>query len=307
MKAQLIGKNQIRAFISAGEVKERGIDLDSATYHDPSVSSLINDVLLTLKDQIDEHTFKLPHRTEVIPVSDGSLILLITWSAEEREFLNERGATFTPPPAIPGDPNAPGFPPYALPIDELQASVMADILSALSTGNLKEHLKKYLNEDFLEELLQAMSSSGLEEMFSSLLTDGSGDVDQALSDLMDPQEIDDPVSDLQGIPGTGTKKKRIKRTEDCVCVTFKKLSELEKALAKADMADFKGESMLFRSGSSLILVLAPGKLPFKKFEEDIAAFRTIYGGEYRPTAHIAYLSEHAKVIIKKNAVKSLCN
>ncbi len=302
MKAQLIAKNQIRAFVSPDEVADRRIDLKTATYHDPRVAALINDVLLTLKDQIDDKIYKMPHRTEVIPLSDGSLILLINWSDEEREFLGDKNTTFTPPPSIPGDPNSSGMPPYALPIDELQASVMADIVSALSTGDLKEHLKKYLNEDFLEELLHAVTASGLEDMLSSfLLGDENGPSGSSETDPADhaDKEAQDSVMREQYA------KKTAKQAPSCLCVDFKGLSQVEKALEAADLTSFGGESMLFKTGKTYTLVLAPGKMGMKKFKKETSAVHTIYNGEYRPIAHMAYLSEHAKTIIKKNAVKTL--
>ena len=299
MKAQLIGKNQIRAFISPEEIAERGINLDTATYQDLNIAALINDVLHTLKDQVDEHTFKMPHRTEVIPVSDGGLILLITWSAEEREYLSEKGATFTPPPVIPGDPNASGNPPYALPIDELQASVMADIISALSTGDLKEHLKRYLNEDFLEEVLRAASASGLEDMLSSFLSESGTDVEQVLTDLLDP-DTSDKAASPRFTHSSGQKTK--KAVSDCICVTFKSISEAERALSASGLKNFKGGSMFFKSGSRFILALSPGKLSRESFEEAVKTFQTLYNGERRPEAYIAYLAEHEKTIVGKDAV-----
>lgn len=302
MKAQLIGKNQIRAFISPEEIAERGIDTETATYQDPPVQALINDVLHTLKDQVEERVFKMPHRTEVIPVSDGSLILLITWSLEEREYLSEKGATFTPPPVIPGDPNAPGFPPFILPIDELQTSVMADIISAVSTGDLKEHLKKYLNEDFLEELLRAASASGLEDMISSFLSESGTNAEQALTDLLDP----DSSERLTGAAfAAGKKNKLKKKSSECVCVTFKSISAAEGALSAAGLKDYKGESMLFKSDNKYILTLSPGRLSEKKFDEMTRTFQTLYNGERRPVEYMAYLSEHEKTVIKKNAVAAL--
>lgn len=302
MKAQLIGKNQIRAFISPDEIAERGIDTETATYQDLPIQTLINDVLHTLKDQVEERIYKMPHRTEVIPVSDGSLILLITWSLEEREYLSEKGATFTPPPVIPGDPNAPGFPPFILPIDELQTSVMADILSALSTGDLKEHLKKYLNEDFLDELLRAASASGLEEMLSSFLSENGTNVEQVLTDLLDPE----PADTSSGAVFSAVKKGRVKnKASECVCISFKSISEAERALANAELEGFKGESMLFKSDNKFILVLAPGRLSAKSFDEATKAFQTLYNGERRPLEYKAYLAEHEKTVLKKNAVLAL--
>ena len=295
MKAQLIGHNQIRAFISPQEVLERGIDLETATYHDHRVSTLINDVLITLKDQVNENVFKMPHRTEVIPLSDGSLILLITWSTEEREYLSEKSNTFTPPPVIPGDPDSSGMPPYSLPIDELQASVMADILSALGTGNIREHLKKYLNEEFLEELLQAVSASGLEDILSTFLSEESDDAGQInVSDM--PKTDPSP---------TIVKKSAAEKTKDCLCLTFRSISEAEKTIAAAGLKNFKGESLLFKADNKYILVLAPGKLKADVFFEETKTIGTLYNGERRPFAYIAYLSEHSKTIIAKNAVKTL--
>ena len=300
MKAQLISNNQIRAFVSPEEVAERNIDLETATYHDPKITALINDVLLTLKDQVDEKVYKMPHRTEVIPLSDGSLILLITWSEDEVGFLSERNTTFTPPPVIPGDPNAAGMPPYALPIDELQASVMADIASAVTSGDLKEHLKKYLNEDFLEELMSAISASGLEEVLSSFFSE-----DQGAESAAEPAEnTADPTPGVNTLSGIRAKKTE-KRVPSCLCVDFKGLSQIEKALEAVGLKDFRGESMLFKKGNTYTLVLAPGKMGMKKFKDETKAIHTIYNGEYRPLAHMAYLTEHAKTIIGKNAVKLL--
>lgn len=300
MKAQLISKNQIRAFVSPEEVADRKIDLETATYHDPKVAALINDVILTLKEQVDENVYKMPHRTEVIPLSDGSLILLITWSDDEIEFLGDKSTTFAPPPFIPGDPDASGMPPYALPIDELQASVMADIASALTTGDLKEHLKKYLNEDFLEELLHAVSASGLEDIFSSFFNED--DNKPSASDFTGPDAH--AASDTKTVSEKRTKK-TLKPTPTCLCVDFKGLSHIEKALDAAGMKDFHGESMLFKRDNTYTLVLAPGKMSMKKFKEETTPVQAIYGGEYLPIDHMAYLTEHAKTIIGKNAVKLL--
>ena len=83
------------------------------------------------------------------------------------------------------------------------------------------------------------------------------------------------------------------------------MSLIEKALDAAGLKDFRGESMLFKMGDTYTLVLAPGKTGMKKFKEETSAIQTIYNGEYRPLAHVAYLNEHARTIIGKNAVKTL--
>ena len=298
MKAQLIGQNQIRAFISPEEVAERGIDPETATYHDLNVAALINDVLLTLKDQVEEHIFKMPHRTEVIPMSDGSLILLITWSAEEREYLNDKSNTFTPPPEIPGDPASSGMPPHSLPIDELQASVMADILSALGTGNLREHLKKYLNEDFLEELLQAVSSSGLEDILSSFLSDDNDNAGQ-----MDFSDI--PGVDFDEKKKTESEKAAKEADPECLCIAIRSLSEAERIISAAGLKSFKGESSLFKKDNKYLLVLAPGKMPADSFLNETKAVEALYNGERKPLVYIDHLAEHSKTIIAENAVKAL--
>ena len=268
--------------------------------------TLFDDVIHTLRDRIGEDTLKLPYRIEAIPVSDGALVLIMTWAKGEKEYLSEKGAVITPPlPPAPGDPHAPGQPPFALPIDELQSAVLADVISAIATGDLIGHLKKYLNEDFLEDLISALSASGLEEMLSAFLTDGDGDgIERALDELMG--ESDEPAS-APGKTGSagGNAPATKKEVKYCVCISFESLSSAENALSAAKMKKYEGESILIKSGKSYKLLLSPGKMTMKKFAASVSALQAIYNGTQHPLEYISYLAEHGKTIIKKDAVKTL--
>ena len=139
-------------------------------------------------------------------------------------------------------------------------------------------------------------------MLSSFLTESGTDVEQALTDLLDP-DTSDTAASPRFTPGTGQKTK--KAVSDCVCVVFTSISEAERAISSAGLKDFKGESRLFKSGNRFILVLAPGRLSQKSFDEAVNIFQTLYNGERRPEAYIAFLAEHEKTIIGKNAIGTL--
>ena len=303
MKVQILSDNQVRALISSKELIEHGIDIENVTYHDPALRSLFDDVINTLKENIDEKILKLPRRIEAIPVADGALVLIITWAAGEKEYLSEKGAVITPPlPPAPGDPHAAGQPPFALPIDELQSAVLADVLSAIATGDLVGHLKKYLNEDFLNELIAALSASGLEDIISSFLTDSdSEDVEQFLDEMLKEGSGLDDAEPAKAAKDVQAAVKPVY----CLCITFKSLSDAENALAAAKLKKFAGDSTLIKTGKEYKLLLSPGRMLLDDFTAAVSSFQAIYNGEQHPTEYISYLAEHGKTIIKKDAVKTL--
>lgn len=302
----------IKCTVSAEELRERGID--------PTNFLDVPELVGELYDEILEHTVavfgspsSLPFILEAVPTYD-LLTLIISLGEEVPEKPGDARDTQTKVDA----PQPPGMTatPVLLPVDELQASVISDLISAAENGNIVEHLKKYLNEDFLDSLIHALSESGLESLISSFFSPPGADIKEAaVTDSMAKEvkekemteRLEDYIEQINAMkdaPSSSEKKKSHRRI--CVMAEFKSLDDVEYAVGISNPEGFKGESYLFKTDDkTFVLVFFSGDMPVEEFRKSTSHVMNFFNGKEKPEASLFSLLEHETPLISKNAVEAL--
>ncbi len=302
----------IKCVVTADELRSRGIDPLNFLDRTDLVRELYNEIL--------EHSVSVfgtpsnhPVILEAVPTYDVLNIIISLGNEPKKdssdEVKEERTQTpdFLKPTEVPETP-------VLLPIDELQASVISDLISAAENGNIIEHLKKYLNEDFLDSLVHALSESGLENLINSFFSPpGADEAETFLTENM-AGESNDTAARLEGYieqlgpqgpaPSSPDNKKSHRRI--CVMADFRSLDDVERAVSLSTPDGFTGESYLFKKQSNTYtLVLSQGDMPVQEFRKTAAPLMNFFKGKEAPEAVLFSLLEHETPLISKNAVEAL--
>lgn len=302
MLFEILASNQIQCTLSREELNDRGIDISTCTYRDPAIIKLLEDLKSEAGKSIDPAIKTLPPITEVVPAS-SELIVILTWSEGNIDLFNPEYSTFTPSAGkqrvIPGDSK--GLP-VMLPIDELQAGVMADIMTGMSTGTLADRLKKYLNEDFLHQLLAAFSESGLENIIASVYDEESGNVIRADSPATSPKTSKESVSVRKSTPKNPGKNPG----GICLSLSFSSLDDVETTLNQAGLKEFAGRSTLFKTNENgYVLVLGSEGLTSEAFDEIKKRLSLLHETREESASFLTHMLEHNRPVIDPDAVKHL--
>lgn len=302
MLFEILAPNQIQCTLTKEELDKRGIDLSSCSYRDPSVVSLLEELKAEAGKSVDPSIKTFPPITEVVP-SSSELIVILTWAEGNIDLFNPEYSTFTPAPdkaaPVPGDATDM---PVMLPIDELQAGVIADILTGVSTGTLRDRLKKYLNEDFLEQLMGAFTESGLENIIASVY-------DEAPENVTQP-EGSEKTSASGSVKRKGKKSPRkapdVKGPERCLSLSFGSLEEAENTLLKAGLKKYDGKSMLFKGkDKGYLLILTPDDSEPEVFDNIKKGLSLLHETREEPASFLTHILEHNNPVIASDAVKHL--
>ena len=312
MEYTRISPELIKCSVTSNELRERGIDPVDFRGSHVLVRELYDEILEYVSSNFctAEST---PFIVEAVPTYDSLSLIISTGNSTGSEKSEKKDSpTKTTQPIMNGMPVAPMF----LPIDELQANVISDLISAAENGNIVEHLKKYLNEDFLNSLIHALSESGLENLINSFFippTAGAKDADPDVSE----EEVPDDIKTAERIEGyleqmkamdTNSDTSKVKKTHRHICVTarFNSLDDAEKAVGIAIPDGFNGESYLFKTDdNSFILALSSGNMPIENFRKSTAPIMNFYNGKEAPEASLFSLLEHETLLLEKNAVEAL--
>lgn len=302
MLFEILAPNQVQCTLSKEELDKRGLDLSSCSYRDPAIIRLLEDLKAEAGKSIDPALKSYPPITEAVPAS-SELIIIITWAEGNIDLFNPEYSTFTQAPGktgpVPGD--AKGMP-VMLPIDELQAGVIADILTGVSTGTLADKLKKYLNEDFLDQLIDAFSESGLEHMIASVY-DEETEAGAPFNDMLKPSFTEKDKPSPKKAPD---KKPGPKKGGKCLSLSFKSIDEAEDTLIRAGLKDFDGKSILFKAkGSGYLLVLNAESMSSDKYEEIKKELSVLHEIREEPASFLTHMLEHNRPVIASDAVKHL--
>ena len=302
----------IKCTVSAEELRERGIDPTNFLDDPEPVGELYDEIL--------EHTVavfgspsSLPFILEAVPTYD-MLTLIISMGEDIPEKPKDTNGK--PEKADTPKPLGGIATPVLLPIDELQASVISDLISAAENGNIVEHLKKYLNEDFLDSLIHALSESGLESLISSFFSPPGSDIKEAaVTDSMAKEVKEkemterlegyiEQINAMKDTPPSSEQKNSHRRI--CVMAEFKSLDDVEYAVGISNPDGFTGESYLFKTGKkAYLLVLSSGDMPVDEFRKSTASVMNFFGGKETPETSLFSLLEHETPLIEKNAVEAL--
>lgn len=97
MKIELGSPNQIRCFMTSADLKFRNIDLQNFYYGTPGFRNLYKEITDYAYRTFGFSSDNGPMLTEVIPMRDNSLIILIT-KVDEADELDGRFSDFSTPP-----------------------------------------------------------------------------------------------------------------------------------------------------------------------------------------------------------------
>ena len=302
----------IKCTVTAGELRERGID-PTNFLDDPELVGELYDEILEHTVAVFGSPSSLPFILEAVPTYDLlTLIISLGEDVPERPENKENKQVKADSP----EPDGVTATPVLLPIDELQASVISDLISAAENGNIVEHLKKYLNEDFLDSLIHALSESGLESLISSFFSPPGADIKESavtksMADEAKEKEMTErlegyieQINAMKDAPTSSEKKKKHRRI--CVMAEFKSLDDVEHAVGISNPDGFTGESYLFKTDDrTYLLVLSSGDMPVEEFRRNTASVMNFFGGRETPEASLFSLLEHETPLIEKNAVEAL--
>jgi len=95
MKLEKINENQIRCTLTREDLASRHIRLSELAYGSDKAKKLFQDMMQEAGSRLGFHADNIPLMIEAIPVSEGSIMLIIT-KVEDPEELDTRFAKFAP-------------------------------------------------------------------------------------------------------------------------------------------------------------------------------------------------------------------
>lgn len=302
----------IKCVVTSDELKKRGID--PVNFLDRP------DLVKDLYDEITGHVLSVfaapkghPFIVEAVPTYD-MLNVIISPGTDIKDDTTDGHPDLKADNSAPLNPEEFAATPVLLPIDELQASVISDLISAAENGNIIEHLKKYLNEDFLGALVSALSESGLESLINSFFSPPGADEAESLLTQSMADGVNDTAARLEGYieqmnslgaPSSSAENKKSHR-RICVMAEFKALDDVERAVSLSHPEGFTGESYLFKGAdNAYTLVLSQMDMPIQDFRKIAAPLMNFFKGREVPEATLFSLLEHETPLLSKNAVEAL--
>ena len=95
MKIEKVSDNQIRCFITGEEMKSRSLQLKELAYGTEKARNLFHELMQRAYQQYGFESENMPVMVEAVPMSDESLVLIIT-RVENPEELDTRFSSFAP-------------------------------------------------------------------------------------------------------------------------------------------------------------------------------------------------------------------
>ena len=95
MRLERLSDTQIRCTLTSTDLSNHHIDIDELTYGSENARSLFREMLTQASYELDFNVENVPLMIEAIPLSDDSLILLVT-KIEDPEELDTRFSKFSP-------------------------------------------------------------------------------------------------------------------------------------------------------------------------------------------------------------------
>ena len=95
MKLEKINENQIRCTLTREDLASRHIRLSELAYGSEKAKKLFQDMMQEAGARLGFHADNIPLMIEAIPVSEGSIMLIMT-KVEDPEELDTRFAKFAP-------------------------------------------------------------------------------------------------------------------------------------------------------------------------------------------------------------------
>ena len=313
MEFNRLSNGLIECVISSEELSSRGIDTSDILADIDTLRCLYAEVLLRIMADYGS-TLHEPMILQTVIDADTLKLIISTETVYPKDEPAGDEKSLEPAKATDGSDD-----PTLLPIDELQSGVINDLISAAENGNIVEHLRKYLNEDFLDSLIAALSESGLENLVSSFFGPPGADAREAditeamareAKEAKEDEMINrvetymEHLSEMERAPVSSEPKKSHRRI--CVLAEFKSLDDVESAVSLSGLKKFAGKSWLFkRDERCFILLLTSGDLSAQAFRKSAAPLMNFYNAKEVPESRLFYLLEHDSVIIKENAVEAL--
>ncbi len=125
MKIERISENQIRCTLNNGDLSARNLNLSELAYGSEKAKNLFREMIQKASNEIGFEADDIPLMVEAIPLSNESVMLVIT-KMEDPEELDTRFAKFSP-------------------MSEDEDSLLNDLTSELLEG--AEGLREYLKDD----------------------------------------------------------------------------------------------------------------------------------------------------------------
>ena len=142
MRLERLSDTQIRCTLTSTDLSNHHIDIDELTYGSENARSLFREMLTQASYELDFNVENVPLMIEAIPLSDDSLILLVT-KIEDPEELDTRFSKFSPFNVEDIDLDIPEYP-FASSLPRAD-----DILSLFSDNSEKDSddLKDLIHEE----------------------------------------------------------------------------------------------------------------------------------------------------------------
>ncbi len=298
MEIKKINENQIRCMLTKEDLSERDLNVSELAYDSDKARDLFSELLVTASNDLDFDTDGIPIVIEAVPMSHGSLMLLVTKSIRPTECLNFDSIKLSN-------------------TDDDGVSDAFDIDNNFETLNLNNDVP----DDFSED--DTVSDDSDDEALSSDAQDSDSDDVTA----PDPRLVADifnaftAIQKLIGNRAIAEKKEKAEKKEAAtesqtvtqpkpvitsMCFAFNSVTEIHN-LAKILLPLYSGRNTLYKSytDGKYFLVLKKGNYDDTKFST-VCHICSEYGTYVRMRyASVAFFDEHFKVIFKDDALQML--
>lgn len=295
MKIERVNENQIRCTLTKEDLENRQIKLSELAYGTEKARDLFRDMMQQANSEFGfEANNGIPLMVEAVPLSGGNIILMIT-KVEYPEELDTRFSKFTE-------------------IEDFDVFGAAEKMEAKSQGvdDILDIFKKMHDEEKDEEIniKEINLDDDMFEEDDESSEDYKSDYDK-LSEVLD-QVFFDKKDDLENTENKVIDIENYKDKESDKLVDLVRMYEFNELdivmrLSKVLKEFYNGENSLYKNintGKYYLVFHKNGYTP-KEYNK-ICNVISEYGKLkiYSKTAE-AYLREHAKTIVEKNAIEVL--
>lgn len=270
MKIEKINDNQIRCTLTAVDLNARKLDLSELAYGSQKTRSLFREMIELASQKFGFDPEDIPLVIEAVPMSSGSITLIIT-KVEDPEELDSRFSRFTPSPEDEQD------------------------LPQFSTEGLE-------GTDALEDLLSA-----LRDRADVPISHGEGleGTDNLSASTKPVREETVPTPAEKAKPETPKKPGKAPARAAIRFYSFRSLDAAISA-AKACGSDFSGTSVLYKlPAGTFVLVLCTDDVKDAAFIHVCNRLSDFASQLRLPDETLAYYEEHYTAIIRKDALRHL--
>ncbi len=319
MDYRQISPTEVECIVSEDELKARGISYNNCTYHTPEVRALFQEIREKVIEKYNITSSNMPLIIEAIP-AENELLIILSWVEDPSDSLNAHYSTFFDPDQDDdekdfNDDNSSSLKNETITtsnkitsLDELQNEIITDIITSIGSGQISETLKKYLNEDFLNRLINAAPKGNLDGIFNNIFSDfGTPDSPPNRDKLNADKEDKEKMTKRLGryMDAMGGSEKTANDTS-IIEVKFLSIDDVQTTLDRIGFTDFKGESILIKeSVGNYTLFLRPGPLSLHDFQMETQPLSVQPNASFSSKERLMYLLEHEDPIIPSNAINIL--